>query len=87
MYLAGPFASPHLYSSSDRAKLRVGTTDSSRRQATSRTCRATRTGNAIMGDPRNDENIILAGLHAAFLKFHNNMVDMVRSDAEGPRYA
>ena len=24
-----------------------------------------------LGDPRNDEHIILAGLHAAFLLFHN----------------
>ena len=57
------------------------------RAATSRTCRATRAGNAIIGDPRNDENIILAGLHAAFLKFHNNMVDMIRSERQGRRYA
>jgi hypothetical protein len=33
---------------------------------------------AIISDPRNDENIVLAGLHAAVLKFHNNAVDRVR---------
>jgi len=35
---------------------------------------------AIISDPRNDENIIIAGLHAAFLKFHNNAVDLVRGE-------
>ena len=35
---------------------------------------------ALIGDPRNDENIMIAGLHAAFLKFHNRAVDHVRAD-------
>jgi hypothetical protein len=30
---------------------------------------------AIIGDPRNDENAILSGLHAAFILFHNEVVD------------
>jgi hypothetical protein len=34
---------------------------------------------AIIGDPRNDEHIIIAGLHAAFLKFHNRALDLARS--------
>jgi hypothetical protein len=37
----------------------------------------TANGTAILGDPRNDEHAILAGLHAAFLLFHNNAVDYV----------
>ena len=32
---------------------------------------------AIIIDPRNDENIIIGGLHAAFLVFHNKAVDHV----------
>jgi hypothetical protein len=32
---------------------------------------------AIIVDPRNDENIIIGGLHAAFLLFHNKAVDHV----------
>jgi len=35
---------------------------------------------ALLGDPRNDENLMLAGLHAAFLLFHNRAVDRVRSE-------
>jgi hypothetical protein len=32
---------------------------------------------AVIGDPRNDENMILGGFHAAMIKFHNNVVDLV----------
>ena len=30
---------------------------------------------AIIADPRNDENMMIAGLHAAFLLFHNNVLE------------
>jgi hypothetical protein len=30
---------------------------------------------AIIGDPRNDENLIVSQLHVAFLRFHNAVVD------------
>jgi hypothetical protein len=33
---------------------------------------------AIIADPRNDENMMISGLQAAFIKFHNNAVDLVR---------
>ncbi len=32
---------------------------------------------AIIGDPRNDENVIISQLHLAMLKFHNAVVDYV----------
>ena len=31
---------------------------------------------ALIGDPRNDENVIVSQLHAAFLRFHNRLVDL-----------
>ena len=34
-------------------------------------------GTALIGDPRNDENIIVSQLHLAFLKLHNRFVDEV----------
>jgi hypothetical protein len=37
-------------------------------------------GTAVIPDPRNDENLMIAGLQVAFLKFHNRVVDMVRDD-------
>jgi Animal haem peroxidase len=33
--------------------------------------------NATIADPRNDENLMIAGLHAAFLLFHNKVVDLI----------
>ena len=34
---------------------------------------------AIIGDPRNDENLVVSQLQLAFLKFHNAVVDRVQS--------
>ena len=34
-------------------------------------------GTAIIGDPRNDENLIVSQLHLAMLKFHNAVLDHV----------
>ena len=40
-----------------------------------------RQGNtAIIADPRNDENLVIAGLQAAFLLFHNKAVDLISSN-------
>jgi hypothetical protein len=74
VYGDGPSGSPLLYELSDRVKLRVesgGRFEDLPREAT---------GRAIIADPRNDENVILAGLHTAFLLFHNHAVDLVRGD-------
>ncbi|MGH2380551.1 MAG: peroxidase family protein [Candidatus Limnocylindria bacterium] len=35
---------------------------------------------ALVGDPRNDENIFVAALQITMLKFHNAVVDMVTAD-------
>jgi hypothetical protein len=37
----------------------------------------TRANVAIIGDPRNDENMMISGFHAAMILFHNKVVDMV----------
>jgi len=36
-------------------------------------------GTPLIGDGRNDENLAVAQLHVAFLRFHNNVVDWVRT--------
>ena len=36
---------------------------------------------AIIGDPRNDENLIVSQLHQAMLKFHNQVVELLISAA------
>jgi hypothetical protein len=74
VYGDGPAGSPLLYEPLDHAKFRVETggqfEDLPRDGA----------GRAIIADPRNDENLIISGLQAAFLLFHNRAVDRVRRD-------
>ncbi len=36
-------------------------------------------GRAIIADPRNDENLMISGMQAAFLQFHNAVLDRVRA--------
>lgn len=40
-------------------------------------------GVALIGDPRNDENIIVSQLHLLFLKFHNKVFDEATDPALG----
>jgi Animal haem peroxidase len=73
VYGAGPVAQQELYDPSDHVKLKVesgGLFEDLPRRAD---------GTAVVADPRNDENLMIAGLHCAFLRFHNNAVDLVRS--------
>ncbi len=37
-------------------------------------------GRALIGDPRNDENLIVSQLHSVFLKFHNKVVELVAAE-------
>ena len=50
-----------------------------RRRRPAPTCRARprapSAGEAIIGDPRNDENLAVAQTHCAFIRFHNRVVD------------
>ena len=41
-------------------------------------------GLAVIGDPRNDENIIVAQLHLAFLRFHNKVVEGLKAGTIKP---
>jgi hypothetical protein len=67
VYGGGPVASPQLYGTgNDRGKLLLasgGIFEDLPRMAD---------GTAIIGDPRNDEHMIIAGLHCASILFHNN---------------
>lgn len=40
--------------------------------------RQPRTGTAIIGDPRNDENLLVAQTHVAFMRFHNKVCDHLK---------
>lgn len=40
-------------------------------------------GVALIGDPRNDENLIVSQIHLAFLKYHNKVVDELSAAEPG----
>jgi hypothetical protein len=44
-------------------------------------------GRALIGDPRNDENRIIAQLHATMLRFHNVVADKLMADNPGTTFA
>jgi hypothetical protein len=77
VYGGGPTTSPHLYEDRDKAKFVVG--DNGPFEDLPRT----RTGTAIIPDPRNDENLMIAGIQTAMLMFHNEVVDRLRRDRDG----
>ncbi|HEV2778879.1 MAG TPA: peroxidase family protein [Actinophytocola sp.] len=75
VYGGGPSVSPSLYRTDDRAKFFVSSggrfEDLPRRSDNLA---------AVIADPRNDENLMIAGLHAAFLLAHNRTVDFRRAN-------
>jgi Animal haem peroxidase len=75
VYGAGPVASPQFYDPADHDKLRIGS--GGLFEDLARVDDGTNT--AIIPDPRNDENLIIAGLQCAFILFHNNAVDWARA--------
>jgi len=78
VYGGGPGGDPELYDAVDLIKFRIesgGQFEDLPRDPTNNA--------AIIGDPRNDENMMIAGLHAAFLLFHNQAVDLIRSQNPG----
>ena len=79
VYGSGPGGSPHLYDQSSAGqgiKFLVEETGTPGKQDLPRNSQKV----ALIGDPRNDENLILSQLQVAFLKFHNRCVDLVRTD-------
>jgi hypothetical protein len=68
IYGNGPQRSPELYEA-DRTRLKL-----IRRGAVDDVPR-TDGGRALIGDPRNDENLILLQMHVAFIKFHNRLIE------------
>ena len=74
VYLGGPEASPYLYQrkrSGHGPELLVGTTDNpfDVQRLPDKT--------AIIGDPRNDENIFISQMQSLFIRFHNHVVELV----------
>lgn len=88
VYGAGPIGSPQLYDqSADGRGIKFvieeipGSGAQSRGGVQRYDVPRDSTGLAIIGDPRNDENLIISQLHLAFEKFHNVVVDQLWTTA------
>lgn len=79
VYGSGPAASPHLYDNTpeNRGKLLI---DADFPQDVARNSLNV----ALLGDPRNDENLIVSQLHLAFVKFHNAVIDKLKAGGTNP---
>lgn len=82
VYGSGPGASPHLYDQSDGQGIKlllfplgVQGKDGIDKYDLPRNSQNT----ALIGDPRDDENMIISQLQVLFLRFHNILVDAVRA--------
>jgi hypothetical protein len=86
LYGAGPVDQPYMYdwgpASHGGAKLLVSAPPE-RRLAT-RDLPRNEQGRALIGDPRNDENLIVSQLHLLFARFHNRVVDLLHAGADRP---
>ena len=80
VYGGGPTGSPQLYAA-DRMHLLLGAplTGTPSDPGSVDMPRDPASGQALSGDPRDDENRIVAGLHTIMLRFHNEWVDRVKA--------
>jgi Animal haem peroxidase len=85
LYGSGPMDQPYMYdwdASPAGVKLLLGHGRAKGRRATSDLPRNAQ-GRALIGDPRNDENLIVSQLHQLMIRFHNRVVDeLTRSIAD-----
>jgi hypothetical protein len=81
LYGSGPSDSPFLYESNSPTnrglKLLVGH-NAANSEFERDDLPRNQQGRALIGDPRNDENIIVSQLQLLFIRFHNKVVDRVR---------
>jgi hypothetical protein len=81
VYAAGPAAAPFLYDrESGGFKFLLGKTDNQEDDLPRNS-----QGLALIGDPRNDENLIISQLHLLFLKFHNRVYDALAERISDPQ--
>lgn len=80
LYGPGPEMSPHLYRFYDQkyfsGQLLPGPS------GTKQDLPRNRQGQALIADPRNDENVVLAQLHLGMIRFHNAVVEHLASSGD-----
>jgi len=77
LYGPGPEMAPHLYAFYGQDRFSGRLLDSP--TGTDHDLPRNRQGRALIADPRNTENIVLAQLHLGMLRFHNTVVSRVAS--------
>lgn len=78
VYGGGPGGTPHLYDqkTGNGIKFLIEETGTTGKFDLPRNSQKI----ALIGDPRNDENLMVSQLHLAFLMFHNRVVDHVQAE-------
>jgi hypothetical protein len=79
LYGRGPSDEPYLYES-DGLHLLLGDPVAEDPSFAGPDLQRAANGRAIIGDPRNDENLILSQLQVTFLKFHNRVATQIADD-------
>jgi hypothetical protein len=88
LYGAGPKGSPHIYDQTvDEGQTTLlvepnpGSDAHTRDGSLKFDLPRNSQGTPLLGDPRNDENLVLSQMQIAFIKFHNKLVDHVKTEA------
>jgi hypothetical protein len=88
LYGGGPTVSPFLYNLNSRQgeeRFLIGKTrEADHQEGRDADLPRNARGIALVGDPRQDENLIIAQLHVHFLKRHNQLVEKLPADAVVP---
>jgi Animal haem peroxidase len=84
VYADGPADNPFLYAD-DGSHLLIGKVNSDQNDLDEEDLPRNSQGRALIGDPRNDEKLIVSQIALAFLKFHNAVLDQVHDFDEARR--
>ncbi|MFE9324191.1 heme peroxidase family protein [Nocardia sp. NPDC052278] len=88
VYGSGPVAQPYLYERANvperlligKTSTQTGKRDHDVKPKLPFDLQRADNGYALIGDPRNDENLIVAQMHLTFVKFHNKVVDWLKDE-------
>lgn len=80
VYGSGPQDEPFQYAKDDPHRLLLGSTPSGEPDLPRNS-----DGLALIGDPRNDENVIVSQIHLLFMRLHNKLLQQVRADTTVPQ--
>jgi hypothetical protein len=81
LYGRGPSDQPYLYEE-DEVHLALGREITSPAFTVEHDLQRNRFGRALIGDPRNDENMIVSQLQATMIQFHNRVLDQIGHENE-----